>query len=72
MDDIGRRLHQLRLAAGLTMEDLAKLTGYKDKSSISKIEKGQADIPLSRVEPIAHALHTSPKALLFPDAPGGL
>ena len=38
----------LRKARGLTQEQLAKLTGYSDRTSIAKIESGSIDIPQSR------------------------
>ena len=60
MSEIYRRIRERRLELGLTVEDLAKKMGYKDKSSISKIENGKADIPQSKVEAFAKALEAYP------------
>ena len=49
---------------GLTVEELAKKMGYKDKSSISKIENGKADIPQSKVVAFARALNTTTAYLM--------
>ena len=38
--------------------------GYKDKSSISKIENGKADIPQSKIAAFADALQTTPAYLM--------
>ena len=38
--------------------------GYKDKSSISKIENGKADIPQSKIAAFADALETTPAYLM--------
>lgn len=42
--------------------------GYKDKSSISKIENGKADIPTSKVVAFARALETTTAYLLGADS----
>ena len=49
MSEIYDRIKARRIELGLTVEQLAALMGYKDKSSISKIENGKADIPQSKV-----------------------
>ena len=49
MSTIYDRIRARRLELGLTVEDLAQQLGYKDKSSISKIENGKADIPQAKV-----------------------
>ena len=41
MSTIYDRIRARRLELGLTAEDLAQQLGYKDKSSISKIENGK-------------------------------
>ena len=41
MSTIYDRIRARRLELGLTVEDLAQQLGYKDKSSISKIENGK-------------------------------
>ena len=51
------------------MEELAQQLGYKDKSSISKIENGKADIPQAKVELFARALRTTTAYLMGVDGP---
>lgn len=49
---------------GLSQEELAKMTGYTDRSSIAKIEKGNVDLPLSKIKLFAKALNTTPSTLM--------
>lgn len=53
-----------RKAARLTQEELAKLTGYTDRSSIARIEKGEIDLPQSKIKQFAQALGTTPSQLM--------
>lgn len=58
------RIKSRRTELGLTVEELAHKMGYKDKSSISKIENGKADIPQSKIAAFADALQTTPAYLM--------
>ena len=58
------RIRSRRTELGLTVEELAHKMGYKDKSSISKIENGKADIPQSKIAAFADALETTPAYLM--------
>ena len=58
------RIKSRRTELGLTIEELAQKMGYKDKSSISKIENGKADIPQSKIAAFAEALETTPAYLM--------
>lgn len=53
-----------RKAAKLTQEELAKRTGYTDRSSIARIEKGEIDLPQSKIKQFAEALGTTPGVLM--------
>lgn len=53
-----------RKAAKMTQEELAKLTGYTDRSSIARIEKGEIDLPQSKIKQFAEALGTTPSQLM--------
>ena len=64
MANIYERIKARRQELGLTVEELANRMGYKDKSSISKIENGKADIPQSKVEAFARALETTTAYLM--------
>lgn len=59
MADIGARIRNKREEIGMTQEDLAKILGYKNKSTIAKIENGTNDIVQSKVIEFANALHTT-------------
>lgn len=61
---IGQKIKTLRNEAGLTQEELAQKCGYNNKSSITKIEKGKADIPQNKIKPLASALGVNPIELL--------
>nr|DAZ46410.1 MAG TPA: helix-turn-helix domain protein [Caudoviricetes sp.] len=69
MNGVYDKIRQLRIANGLTQEELALAVGYTDRSSVAKIELDKVDLPLSKVAAIAQALHTTPKELLFPASP---
>lgn len=58
------RIKSRRTELGLTVEELAHKMGYKDKSSISKIENGKADIPQSKIAAFADALQTTTAYLM--------
>lgn len=64
MSELYNRIKTRRQELGLTVEELANRMGYKDKSSISKIENGKADIPQSKVEAFAKALETTTAYLI--------
>lgn len=54
----------MRLERGMSQDTLAKLTGYTDRSSIAKIEKGLVDLQQSKIELFAKALGTSSRELV--------
>lgn len=64
MLDLYRNIKERRLALGLTQGELAKRTGYSDKSMIAKIEAGKVDLPQSKIVAFAKALATDPGDLL--------
>ena len=64
MATLYERIKSRRTELGLTVEELAHKMGYKDKSSISKIENGKADIPQSKIAAFADALQTTPAYLM--------
>lgn len=59
MTEIGKRIRSKREELGITQEELAKTLGYKNKSTIAKIENGTNDITQSKVLEFAAALHTT-------------
>lgn len=54
-ENIKKRRNELNM----TQTELAQKTGYSDKSMIAKIEKGNVDIPISKIDEFAKALHIS-------------
>ncbi len=64
MSELSSRVRQRREELGLSQEELADRMGYRSKSSITKLEKGVNDLPQSKLEELAAALHTTPAWLL--------
>lgn len=60
----GERIKKLRLDRGLTQDELAKLVGYKSRSSINKIELDKQELVQSSIVPFSKALNVSPLELL--------
>lgn len=54
----------LREKRGMSQDMLAELSGYKDRSSIAKIESGKVDLSESKIEALAIALGTTKAVLL--------
>ena len=53
-----------RKSLKLSQDELAKLTGYTDRTSISKIEAGKVDLPQSKIRLFAQALQTTEGELM--------
>lgn len=64
MLDLYKNIKEKRQALKMSQDTLAMLTGYKDRSSIAKIEKGEVDISESKIREFAKALKTSPQELM--------
>lgn len=58
-----------RLELKMSQDRLAELTGYKDRSSIAKIEKGEVDLAESKIREFAKALKITPQELMGWDDP---
>lgn len=59
----GQNLRRLRLARGMSQEELAKALGYTNRSSINKIEIGRSSIPSDKIARTAEVLGVSPLEL---------
>ncbi len=59
-----KNIKKLRQQLNLSQDDLAKKIGYTNRSSIAKIEKGEVDLPLSKIILFAQFLHTTPADLM--------
>ena len=64
MKKFGDNIKKYRNRLGLTQEKLAELVGYTDRSSIAKVEKGEVDLPQSKIALFAKALNTEPGKLM--------
>lgn len=62
--DIYTRIKRLRQDRGWTQTALAEKMGYSDKAVISKIEHGEIDLPLSKVEAFANVFGVHPGDLM--------
>lgn len=61
---IGQRIKARRLELGMSQGDLAKKLGYKNRSSVSRVEDDKTDLPKSRIIEFAKALDTTPASLM--------
>jgi repressor LexA len=61
---LGQNIRLYREKLGLSQEELAKKLGYKDRSTIAKIENNVNDLTQSKIVAIADALQTTPAALM--------
>ncbi len=66
--DVGYRIRETRAAQGLSLEQLARLTGIS-APALSLIETGKRDPRLTTLKRIADALRVAP-ATLIADGPG--
>lgn len=58
------RIRDLRVRKGISQQTLAHLAGYRDRSSIAKIESGVVDLPQSKIILFAQILGVSPAELM--------
>ena len=61
---LGQNIRLHREMLGLSQEELAKKLGYKDRSTIAKIESDVNDLTQSKIVAIAKALQTTPAVLM--------
>lgn len=59
-----KNIKSKRTELKMSQDTLAELTGYKDRSSIAKIEKGEVDLAESKIREFAKALKVSPRELM--------
>lgn len=61
---LGQNIRIYRERLGMSQSELAAALGYKDRSTIAKIESGTNDLTQSKIAAIAEVLKTSPAALM--------
>lgn len=59
--EMGSKIRKRRKELNLSQEELAKMTGYKDRSSIARLEKGEFDLSTSKIKLFAAALKIEPE-----------
>lgn len=64
-----KNIKSRRMELKMSQDTLAELTGYRDRSSIAKIEKGDVDLSESKIREFAKALKISPQELMGWDEP---
>jgi len=64
MLDLYKNIRQFRINLKMTQDELAKKTGYTDRSSIAKIERGDVDLPQSKIMLFATALNIDAGTLM--------
>lgn len=62
---IYERIKYLRESLNMSQQELAEKVGYKDKSAISKVERGDRDINQTMIMKYAVALGVSPTFILY-------
>lgn len=67
MLELYRNIREYRLAKKMTQAELAEKAGYTDRSSIARIEKGEIDLPQSKIILIAKALNVDAGILMGND-----
>lgn len=67
MLELYSNIKRIREERGMSQDELARLVGFKSRSSINKIELGINDITQSKLVAIANALHVSPSELMGED-----
>lgn len=65
----GENLKRMRIAKGLSQEELALKLGYTNRSSINKIEVGKNDMPRNKIAMAAQILGISPLEFFKSDMP---
>lgn len=64
MEKLYENIRKLRIEKGISQDELAQLTGYRDRSSITKIESGKVDLAQSKILLFAKVLGTTPADLM--------
>lgn len=61
---LGQNIRLYREKLGISQQDLAQKLGYKDRSTIAKIENDTNDLTQSKIAAIAKVLGTTPASLM--------
>lgn len=64
LENLGKKVKEKREMLGYSQQKLADLMGYTSRSTITKIEKGERDLPLDKLKLLAKVLETTPEYLV--------
>lgn len=64
LENLGKKVKEKREMLGYSQQKLADLMGYTSRSTITKIEKGERDLPLDKLKLLAKVLKTTPEYLV--------
>lgn len=64
MDGIGARIKKRREELNMSQAELARILGYKSRTSVYKMELGERGLPQKKIKQIAEALKTTPDYIL--------
>ena len=64
MEEVYKNIRKRRVELGMTQKELARLAGYENRSSIARIERGDTNLPHSKIVEIAQALKVTPSYLM--------
>lgn len=64
MTTIGERIKKRREELNMTQAELARILGYKSRTSVYKMELGERGLPQKKIKQIAEALHTTPEYIM--------
>ena len=68
--ELGKRVHEARINKHLSLQELATKLGYNSRTSILRIERGEQDIPLPKIQELARVLGVAPEYLMQWDDSG--
>ena len=66
-----KKIRRLRRMQDLTQQQFAAMLGYSGHNSLCKLEQGQVDLPLSRLEKVAAVLGVPVGDLIVPEPADG-
>lgn len=72
METMYDRIRSRRIELGLTQKELADKLGYTSKTTITKIESGNVDLPQSKIVAFAQALQTTVNYLMGHTVPANV
>jgi len=62
--ELSKRIRARREELNISQDELAKMLGYKSRSTIAKIESGENDLSQTKIEAFAKALQTTTSYLM--------